>query len=216
MRFVRKIVTSREKRRQKIIKAAAERFLSNGRDGVSMKDAAKAASVSRATLYTYFGNKDELFDAAVDSIVVSVRDRAKNTLCEVPESASLQEKLLMVFEAQQKSWSEVSELQRSIFFFEIWRRSQSMAKERGQMMPFHELVLEILKKEPALDYSFPNHDLPDLGALSSTIYLAASAILYSGTGASEKKELIRTFLSVFTKGLLTDRPSLKPIQHPAP
>ena len=81
-------MTSREKRRQKIIKAAAERFLSNGRDGVSMKDAAKAASVSRATLYTYFGNKDELFDAAVDGIIVSVRDTAKNALREAPDSAA--------------------------------------------------------------------------------------------------------------------------------
>jgi AcrR family transcriptional regulator len=203
-------VTTREKRRQKLIRAAAERFLTNGIDGVSMKDVAKAANVSRATLYTYFGSKDELFDAAADGITVSVRDKAKNALREVPESASLQEKLLMVFEAQQKAWFEVSELQRSIFYFEIWRRSQLMAKERGQMMPFHELVLEILEKEPTLDSSFPNHDLPDLVALSSTIYLAASAILYSDTGASEKKELLRTFVSVFTKGLLTNCQLLNP------
>ena len=197
----RKSVTPREKRRLKLITSAAELFLTKGTAGVSMQDVAAAANVSRATLYTYFGSKDEIFDAAVDGITLSVRDRAKNTLREVPESASLQEKLFMVFEAQQKAWFEVSELQRSIFYFEIWRRSQSMAKERGQMMPFHELVLEILKKEPALDYFFPNHDLPDLGALSSTIYLAASAILYSDTGASEKKELLGSFINVFTKGL---------------
>ena len=79
-----------------------------------------------------------------------------------------------------------------------------MAKERDQMMPFHELVLEILEKEPTLDYSSPDHDLPDLGALSSTIYLTASAILYSDGGASEKEVLLGTFLSVFTRGLLTD------------
>ena len=79
-----------------------------------------------------------------------------------------------------------------------------MAKERDQMMPFHELVLEILEKEPTLDYSSPNNDKPDLGALASTIYLTASAILYSDGGASEKEVLLRTFLSVFTRGLLTD------------
>ena len=85
----------------------------------------------------------------------------------------------------------------------------------GQMMPFHELVLEILEKEPTLEYSFPNLELPDLGALSSTIYLAASAILYADAGASEKKELLRTFVSIFTRGLLTNIQSLKPTQHPA-
>ena len=194
-------MTPREKRRLKLITSAAELFLTKGTAGVSMQDVAAAANVSRATLYTYFGSKDEIFDAAVDGITLSVRDRAKNALRDVPENASLQEKLFMVFEAQQKAWFEVSELQRSIFYFEIWRRSQSMARERGKMMPFRELVLEILEKEPALDYSSPNHDLPDLGTLSYTIYLAASAILYADVGASEKRELLEAFVNVFTAGL---------------
>ena len=191
----------REKRRLKLITSAAELFLTKGTAGVSMQDVAAAANVSRATLYTYFGSKDEIFDAAVDGITLSVRDRAKNALRDVPENASLQEKLFMVFEAQQKAWFEVSELQRSIFYFEIWRRSQSMARERGKMMPFRELVLEILEKEPTLDYSSPNHDLPDLSALSNTIYLAVSAILYADGDANEKKELLGSFINVFTKGL---------------
>ncbi len=194
-------MTPREKRRLKLITSAAELFLTKGTAGVSMQDVAAAANVSRATLYTYFGSKDEIFDAAVDGITLSVRDRAKNALRDVPENASLQEKLFMVFEAQQKAWFEVSELQRSIFYFEIWRRSQSMARERGKMMPFRELVLEILEKEPTLDYSSPNHDLPDLSALSNTIYLAVSAILYADGDASEKKELLGSFINVFTKGL---------------
>ena len=194
-------MTPREKRRLKLITSAAELFLTKGTAGVSMQDVAAAANVSRATLYTYFGSKDEIFDAAVDGITLSVRDRAKNALRDVPENASLQEKLFMVFEAQQKAWFEVSELQRSIFYFEIWRRSQSMARERGKMMPFRELVLEILEKEPALDYSSPNHDLPDLSALSNTIYLAVSAILYADGDANEKKELLGSFINVFTKGL---------------
>ena len=69
-------------------------------------------------------------------------------------------------------------------------------------MPFHALVLEILKQEPTLDYSSPNHDLPDLGELSYTIYLAASAILYADGGATEKRTLLKTFVDVFTKGLV--------------
>ena len=76
-----------------------------------------------------------------------------------------------------------------------------MARERDEMMPFHELALEILQQEPTLDYSSPNHDLPDLGTLSYTIYLAASAILYADVGASEKRELLEAFVNVFTAGL---------------
>ena len=195
-------MASREKRRLKLIRSAAELFLAKGSAGVSMQDVAEAANVSRATLYTYFSSKDEIFDAAVDGIILSVSDRAKNTLLELPKSASLHEKLFSMFEAQQKSWFEVSERQRAIFYFEIWTRSQSMARERGEMMPFHALVLEILKQEPTLDYTSPNHDLPDLGGLSYTIYLAASAILYADGGATEKRKLLKTFVDVFTKGLV--------------
>lgn len=195
-------MASREKRRLKLIRSAAELFLTKGIAGVSMQDVAEAANVSRATLYTYFSSKDEIFDAAVAGIILSVSDRAKKALREVPEGSSLQEKLFSMFEAQQKAWFEVSERQRSIFYFEIWRRSQSMARERGEMMPFHALVLEILKQEPTLDYSSSNHDLPDLVGLSYTIYLAASAILYADVGASEKRELLETFVNVFSKGLV--------------
>ena len=166
-----------------------------------MQSIAEAADISRASLYTYFGSKDEIFDAAVDGITFSVRDRAKNALREIAEGASLQEKLFSMFEAQQKAWFEVSERQRSIFYFEIWRRSQSLARERGEMMPFHELVLDTLEKEQTLDYSSPDHDLPDLNILSNTIYLGASAILYADAGASEKKKLLGTFVNVFAMGL---------------
>ena len=194
-------MSTRERRRLKLIRLAAELFLTNGREGVSMQSIAEAADISRASLYTYFGSKDEIFDAAVDGITFSVRDRAKNALREMSEGASLQEKLFSMFEAQQKAWFEVSERQRSIFYFEIWRRSQSLARERGEMMPFHELVLDTLEKEPTLDYSSPDHDLPDLNILSNTIYLGASAILYADAGAREKKKLLGTFVNVFAMGL---------------
>ena len=194
-------MSTRERRRIKLIRSAAELFLTYGREGVSMQSIAEAADISRASLYTYFGSKDEIFDAAVDGITFSVRDRAKNALREMSEGASLQEKLFSMFEAQQKAWFEVSERQRSIFYFEIWRRSQSLARERGEMMPFHELVLDTLEKEPTLDYSSPDHDLPDLNILSNTIYLGASAILYADAGASEKKKLLGTFVNVFAMGL---------------
>ena len=194
-------MSTRERRRIKLIRSAAELFLTYGREGVSMQSIAEAADISRASLYTYFGSKDEIFDAAVDGITFSVRDRAKNALREIAEGASLQEKLFSMFEAQQKAWFEVSERQRSIFYFEIWRRSQSLARERGEMMPFHELVLDTLKKERTLNYSSPDHDLPDLNILSNTIYLGASAILYADAEASEKKKLLGTFVNVFAMGL---------------
>ena len=123
-------MSTRERRRIKLIRSAAELFLTYGREGVSMQSIAEAADISRASLYTYFGSKDEIFDAAVDGITFSVRDRAKKALREMSEGASLREKLFSMFEAQQKAWFEVSERQRSIFYFEIcvlsWLRGTSV------------------------------------------------------------------------------------------
>ena len=45
--------------------ARAPRFLAAGFDGASMNDIARAAGVSKGTLYAYFNSKDELFEAII-------------------------------------------------------------------------------------------------------------------------------------------------------
>ena len=54
-------------KRRQIIDGAREVFLSRGFDAASMGDIAKAAGVSKGTLYVYFKDKDELFFAIVKS-----------------------------------------------------------------------------------------------------------------------------------------------------
>jgi len=55
----------KEQRRQDIFKAAERLFLSRGYDDVSMNDIASEVELSKATLYLYFANKEELFFAIV-------------------------------------------------------------------------------------------------------------------------------------------------------
>jgi AcrR family transcriptional regulator len=52
-------------KRRQIIDGARLVFLSRGFDAASMMDIAKAAGVSKGTLYVYFKNKEELFAAIV-------------------------------------------------------------------------------------------------------------------------------------------------------
>ncbi len=52
-------------KRRQIIDGARRVFLSKGFDAASMTDIAKAAGVSKGTLYVYFKDKDELFAAIV-------------------------------------------------------------------------------------------------------------------------------------------------------
>jgi AcrR family transcriptional regulator len=52
-------------KRRQIVEGARAVFLGQGFDAASMGDIAKAAGVSKGTLYVYFTNKEELFSAIV-------------------------------------------------------------------------------------------------------------------------------------------------------
>jgi AcrR family transcriptional regulator len=53
-------------KRRQIIEGARGVFLAQGFDAASMNDIARAAGVSKGTLYVYFDNKEELFEAIVE------------------------------------------------------------------------------------------------------------------------------------------------------
>src|SRR5215470_5687124 len=50
-------------KRQQIIAGAHAVFLAQGFDAASMNDIARSAGVSKGTLYVYFQNKEQLFQA---------------------------------------------------------------------------------------------------------------------------------------------------------
>ncbi len=52
-------------KRRQIVKGARSMFLQHGFDAASMSDIARAAGVSKGTLYVYFENKEQLFEAIV-------------------------------------------------------------------------------------------------------------------------------------------------------
>lgn len=56
---------SEQKRRQMLV-AASDLFLDNGFDRVSMDQVAEAAGVSKQTVYSHFGSKEELFTAVIE------------------------------------------------------------------------------------------------------------------------------------------------------
>lgn len=59
-------------KRREIIDGARRVFFEKGYDGASMDEVAKAAGVSKATIYVYFGGKEDLFEALV------INDRARS------------------------------------------------------------------------------------------------------------------------------------------
>ncbi len=53
-------------KRRQIVDGARAVFLAQGFDAASMNDIARAAGVSKGTLYVYFKNKEELFEAIIE------------------------------------------------------------------------------------------------------------------------------------------------------
>lgn len=85
-----------EKRRQ-ILEGARRVFTSAGFDGASMGEIARAAGVSKGTLYVYFDNKDALFEA----LTIAKKQQLAETLIvldpEAPDVRSVLAKLGRVY-----------------------------------------------------------------------------------------------------------------------
>jgi AcrR family transcriptional regulator len=60
---------------RQIMDGARTVFLSAGFDGASMNDIARAAGVSKGTLYAYFTSKDELFEAIIRAEYAQTAER---------------------------------------------------------------------------------------------------------------------------------------------
>lgn len=61
-------------KRRQILEGARRAFLANGFDAASMNEIARAAGVSKGTLYVYFKSKEELFEAIVEA---QIREQAQ-------------------------------------------------------------------------------------------------------------------------------------------
>ena len=67
-------------KRRQITEGARAVFLTAGFDGASMNDIARAAGVSKGTLYAYFASKDEMFEAIIRGEYAQAAER----LCAFP------------------------------------------------------------------------------------------------------------------------------------
>ena len=76
-------------KRRQILEGASRVFMDLGFDGASMGEIARAAGVSKGTLYAYFGSKDELFEA----IIRAEKGQAAERLCAFRREGDVREML---------------------------------------------------------------------------------------------------------------------------
>ncbi|MEK5040082.1 TetR/AcrR family transcriptional regulator [Sporosarcina sp. FSL K6-3457] len=69
-------------RRQEILEAAAKSFSLFGYKATTMDQVAKIANVGKGTIYTFFANKEELFNAIVVKMIQEMRAEADSVAVE--------------------------------------------------------------------------------------------------------------------------------------
>lgn len=86
------------RKRAAILSAARELFLADGFDRSSVDAVAARAEVSKRTVYDYFGDKQTLLQAVVDSIgqsmITTIRRTLDDTLTDLTEVAELEDALV--------------------------------------------------------------------------------------------------------------------------
>lgn len=67
-------------RKQNIVDAAARSFTLFGYKATTMDQVARIASVAKGTIYTFFKNKEELFNDIIDQLIFEMKLVAKNAI----------------------------------------------------------------------------------------------------------------------------------------
>lgn len=67
-------------RRQHILDAATKSFSLFGYKATTMNQVAKLANVGKGTIYTFFKNKEELFDEIISKMICDMEDAANNAI----------------------------------------------------------------------------------------------------------------------------------------
>lgn len=69
-------------RRQEILKAATKSFSLFGYKATTMEQVAKLANVGKGTIYTFFKNKEELFDEIITKLISDMEEAATKAIDE--------------------------------------------------------------------------------------------------------------------------------------
>ena len=196
----RSTVPSRSQRREKILEAAGNAFLANGYGDVTMQDVAKEAQISRAALYTYFGSKQEVFNGVIEFFLTVIVQSSIDALERVGEDASVYDKLFAIFDARQRLWLGLDSSQKSTFSYELVKNHHKIVEEKGAL-PIQRVVKEVVNIAYATGElpTFAHTPPPD--SVADTIFLSATAILFSDASEKSKSENLATLLSVFSRGL---------------
>lgn len=96
-----RIVKAPEERREEIVQCACQLFLEQGYEKTTMKNVMDKLLIAKGTIYHYFGSKEELLDAVIESIAEKNYDELREVLDQATGNGL--EKLVVLAAANQNS-----------------------------------------------------------------------------------------------------------------
>lgn len=200
------------KTREKLIEVARQLFVNKGVENTTMNDIATASEKGRRTIYTYFKNKKEIFDAVIESESNAIIGQLKEILesdmsCEDKLRAYLRRRIEVVTTTQ-KTRSPY-ERYRSIFSRDARRVEKifELARKKEQTV-FLQLLDQGVKSGV-----FDPEQAERLPAVMSMIFMTSDHLKLNSIEFSEiySYNMVDCIIDFVTKGITKDNNQHKSI-----
>jgi AcrR family transcriptional regulator len=197
-------------RREQILDAATRRFAVNGYHETDLQELADEIGLGKGTIYRYFESKQALFLAAVDRVMVRLRQRIdqirEQTLDPLEQISRAMQAYLAFFDAHPE-FVELLILERAVFrerkkptYFEHRERNV------GRWRALYQQLIDVGRVRP-----IPPETISD--TFSSTLYGAMFTNFFAGRQKSLEKQAAE-LVEILFHGILTETERAR-APHPA-
>lgn len=187
-----------EKKRLRILSAAAELFAAQPFHKVLLSDVAEAAGVGKGTLYIYFKNKDDLFLSVLyngfDQLIDRIQEKVGRHECTPLENLALAVQEFVGFAYQNPHFFE---LMRDV----TWRKATGSAHRRAKRDELRSLFESIIRQGIDSGDFFDPH--PELTA--RFIPSLVRAVMLDGVQPVDRQALIDHILRFATSALVSGK-----------
>jgi AcrR family transcriptional regulator len=178
-------------RQRRVLRTAEELFKKVGFRGVTMELVAREANVAKATLYSYFKNKDELFLAVCGRMADLLRAAVEQALLKV--DSPLDARLADAVIAKQRPVFAL--VRGSAHAAELFTYTHSMAGEIFAQLDaaILELLHTAMARDPAL--------APNARQLARALYFGSGELAHRSATAAEMEAELGAFAAIHLAGV---------------
>ncbi len=182
-------------RRDGILDAAGETFIRYGFRKTSMDDVARAAGLSRQSLYAHFPNKEALFRDVVQHLVAATREASRAALAR--EDADLEARLLDSFDAM---YGSALSDEGSGHLNELFAAAEELTSDAVRNLE-RAIVADLARvfRDHAVGAAWQKKGMPST-MLADHLYTLSTALKHRGVSRAEYRERMRTAVRIVCRG----------------